>query len=73
MTDSYQGYTYRIDFRQVESGAWFANVAIARPDGSSLGPYSPRAAHRQRELVRLEAQEFVMSEIKKDSERNIGK
>jgi hypothetical protein len=73
MTDSYQGYTYRIDFRQVESGAWFANIAIARPDGSSLGPYSARATHRQREFVRRDAQEFVMSEITKDSERNIAK
>ncbi len=70
MTDSYQGYKYTIDFRQVESGAWFANIKIVRPDGSSMGPYSPRAAQRQRESVKLDAQEFVISEIKKDSDQN---
>lgn len=66
MTESYRGYSYRVDFRQEQTGAWFAKISVSRPDGSSLGPYEPRTPHRSREFVKNEAEEFIKSEITHD-------
>ena len=72
MTEKYRDHTYRVDLRQSESGAWFAKIGILRPDGSSLGPYAARTAHRDREFVKTEAQEFARSEIDRESDRIVG-
>ena len=66
MTESYSGYSYTVDFRQEQTGAWFAKISVTRPDSSSLGPYEPRTPHRSREFVKNEAEEFIKSEITRD-------
>jgi len=66
MTESYREYSFRVDLRQEQTGAWFAKISVSRPDGSSLGPYEPRTPHRSREFVKNEAEAFIKSEITRD-------
>jgi hypothetical protein len=66
MTGIYRGYAYEVEFKQEATGAWFATIVISRPDGSPLGPYAPTTAHRELEVVKQEASDFVSSEIDRD-------
>lgn len=67
MTGTYREYKYEVEYKQNSVGAWFAEIVhITRPDGSRLEPYQPRTAHRELQVVKLEANAFIRSEIDQD-------
>lgn len=66
MTGTYREYRFEVEYKQDPSGAWFAMVTVNRPDGTPLGPYRPRTAHRDLDVVKQEARDFIHFEIERD-------
>ena len=70
MIGSYKGYRYEIHYKQNQQEAWYADIAITRPDGTPLGPYRPhdRGANPNIEVIQSKAKDLIYSEIDQDTQ-----
>ena len=67
MVGFYQGYTFEVKLRKhLVDEAWFAEVAITRPDKSRVGVFQSPAAVRDPKAATGNAQTFARLKVNRD-------